>query len=77
MKQISGKEMSFGEASQRHPQGLNRLREEARFGGNTRELCVRARLQPCRKCRKINVGFSPWGMLLAEFTFHFLFFRSL
>jgi hypothetical protein len=25
---------------------------------------VRARLQSCRKCRKINVGFSPCGVLL-------------
>jgi hypothetical protein len=37
---------------------------------------VRARLQSCRKCRRINVGFSPCGMLLARSDREFPFFRS-
>ena len=53
--------------------GLQRLRknstEEARS--------VRARLQSCRKCHRINVGFSPCGMLFKRFTQEQAFFRSL
>ncbi len=38
---------------------LQRLRKNS-FAG---EFCIRARLQSCRNCRKMNEGFSPCAML--------------
>jgi hypothetical protein len=35
--------------------------EKIHFGGKSLWLCNRARLQSCRKCRKISVGFSPYS----------------
>ena len=37
----------------------------------------RARLQSCRKCRKINVEFSPEGMLFGLFASRGASFRNL
>jgi hypothetical protein len=53
--------------------GLYRLRKNSIECGKG----VRARLQSCHKCRKINVGFSPCVMLLDDFARTSLFFRSL
>jgi hypothetical protein len=53
--------------------GLYRLRKNSSRAGRS----VRARLQSCRKCCKINAGFSPCGTLFGHFGQMQAFFRSL
>ena len=40
-------------------------------------VCHRARLQSCRKCSRINAGFSPCAMFVLAKTRYIDFFRSL
>jgi len=52
---------------------LNRLRKNS----NCASESVRARLQSCRKCRRMSAAFRPCGAPLWLFAVHSGFFRSL
>ena len=62
-----------------HVSGIEHLRTciKTLSSGNSRGPCNRARLQSCRKCRKINVGFSPCGAPSVHPSQSQDFFRSL